>query len=124
LTIYFIWCYRPLRLLRLYFNMLQHNHISKATLNKQSGLSCMRHGILFEIVIPILNHHFQWWTRKSFTDPGRKQRSHGNTKFEYPPVEAQRRSRYRGQRLREHSPYVQASLAMAGRSKYETNMKF
>jgi len=26
---------------------------------------------------PILSHHFQWWTRKGFTDPGRKQRSHG-----------------------------------------------
>jgi len=23
----------------------------------------------------ILSHHFQWWTRKGSTDPGRKQRS-------------------------------------------------
>ena len=28
-------------------------------------------------LIPILNHHFQWWTRKGSTDPARRQRSHG-----------------------------------------------
>jgi len=27
--------------------------------------------------IPILSHHFQWWTRKGFTDPARRQRSYG-----------------------------------------------
>ena len=26
---------------------------------------------------PILSHHLQRWTRKGFTEPGRKQRSHG-----------------------------------------------